>query len=98
MLEPLKHMLESKLIILASGSPRRRQIFEQNLVYYNNSHSEKIFYSQINIPKINKGSKSKDYSFMLSRKSNQIKLQISGCICARKFSFESAWSRTRQQG
>ena len=31
MLEPIKHLLKSKTIILASGSPRRKQIFEHNL-------------------------------------------------------------------
>lgn len=32
MLEPIKHILKTKTIILASGSPRRKQIFEHNLV------------------------------------------------------------------
>lgn len=34
MLEPIKHILKAKKIILASGSPRRKEIFEKNIVTY----------------------------------------------------------------
>ena len=38
MLEPLKHLLNNKKIILASASPRRKEILEKNLVikFFNN--------------------------------------------------------------
>lgn len=32
MLQPLRHLLSSKSIILASASPRRKEICERNLV------------------------------------------------------------------
>jgi predicted house-cleaning NTP pyrophosphatase (Maf/HAM1 superfamily) len=34
MLEPIKHFLKAQRVILASGSPRRKDILERNLVLY----------------------------------------------------------------
>ena len=33
MLEPIRQLLKSKKIILASASPRRKEILEKNLVF-----------------------------------------------------------------